>query len=116
MCHYAAEIPAEPSSVKWWNWAAFGWEPSLDTNEVIFALPSTRLILKLGLDWTPPSIYSLRIDIVSETLFMPPAAPLPAAQVDEHTMASSSDREQDTSIEARMSQRGILGATGGALE
>ena len=64
----AGEIPAEPSYVKWWNWAAFGWDTSLDTNDVTFTLPLTRLALKLGLDWMRPSVYFLRIEIVTETL------------------------------------------------
>ena len=69
-----------------------------------------KVILKLDLDWTAPSHYSLRVDIVTEMRLTAPAAPLESAQGEEHPVSSSGDRAdaRDTAIAAGSSERRIL--------
>ena len=79
------EIQAEPSSVRWLDFAYDGsWAAYLEPHDIAFTLDSTKLILTLDADCTGGSVYSLDIRIVSEQLPTVPAAPLKSTQGEEH--------------------------------
>ena len=102
----AEEIQAEPSSVRWWNFAFWGpWNGSL----AAFTIGLKKVVLKLGLDWMAPSHYSIRLELVTEMLPTAPAAPLEWAQGEEHLASSFGDRadRRDTATAAGSSERGI---------
>ena len=77
-----------------------------------------KVILKLDLDWTAPSHYSLRVEIVTEMRLTAPAAQLESAQGEEHPVSSSGNRAdvQDTAIADGSSERRIPGTDDSALE
>ena len=89
----AGEIEAEPSSVGWWDYTgATPWDALLAARNVAFTLGPMKVVLTLDLDWTAPSHYSLRVEIVTEMRLTAPAAPLESAQGEEHPVSSSGDR------------------------
>ncbi|TBU51617.1 hypothetical protein BD310DRAFT_941894 [Dichomitus squalens] len=64
------EIEAAPNSVRWQDRKP--WCSSLDAEEVVFALATKKLVVKLGFDWAEPSCYFIYADIVTDPLATSP--------------------------------------------
>ena len=60
----AEQIEADGGSVRWLECTP--WRPSLDTQKVVFTLPTKRLTVKLDLTLAPRSHYFLGVKIVEE--------------------------------------------------
>ena len=115
----AGEIQSEPSSARWLDHILWGfWETSFGARDIAFTLGLTKLILKLGLDWTAPSHYALRLEIVTEMLLTAPAAPLESTQGEEHLVSGSNNGadERDTVTAAVSSECRVPGSNDSELE
>ena len=58
------QIEADNGSVRWTD--SIPWRPSLSTQKVVFALPTMRLTVKLGLALASRSHYFLSVEIVEK--------------------------------------------------
>ncbi|TBU51377.1 hypothetical protein BD310DRAFT_942287 [Dichomitus squalens] len=113
------EMEVGSGSMEWRDWMRphYPWDESLrrvsESDQVAYALEARRLTVQLALDWAAPSLYFLRVDVVTEPL-QDTAPTSPKSARAEELQASGADDEkgaQDVEAEAEGSGGGVRSAT-----
>ncbi|TBU45305.1 hypothetical protein BD309DRAFT_956436 [Dichomitus squalens] len=113
------EMEVVSGSMKWSDWSSpqFRWYESLPidsaSDQVAFTLAAKQLTVKLAFDWAAPSLYTLRVEVVTKTL-QDTAPTSPKSAQAEELQALGADDEQgteDVEAEGEGSGGGVRSAT-----